>query len=143
MRGFTAPLQWPPDCKSSTATVTRVLAEKINEGAASGDVVSGRALERRVNRGEGKDVKIPNRENNQTQKPATESAPTKPEVTQQPAQKDSEIVKLRRNGSPIRNPGVKMLTVCFFGDRQHSVPGLHRQAFGLDVFLMNEVDAGY
>lgn len=48
---------------AGTATVTRALAEKINETAAPADRVSGRALERRVNRNEGKDVKIPNRDN--------------------------------------------------------------------------------
>jgi hypothetical protein len=35
---------------AGTATVTRVLAERVNEGAAPGDVVTARALEARVER---------------------------------------------------------------------------------------------
>jgi len=42
------------ECGAGTATVAKVLAEKINEGAAPGDVVTAEALEKRVKRNEGK-----------------------------------------------------------------------------------------
>lgn len=41
-------------CQFGTATVTRILAEKVNDGAAPQDQVSGNQLRNRVQYGEGK-----------------------------------------------------------------------------------------
>lgn len=50
---------------AGTATVARVLAEKINEDAAPQDRVTPKALQERVRTREGKDIKISERDNNQ------------------------------------------------------------------------------
>ena len=62
----TFPRPAPPKTGAGTATVTRVLAEHINEGAADGDVVSGSALRSRVQYNEGK-VKCGNSANKPSQ----------------------------------------------------------------------------
>jgi hypothetical protein len=64
---------------AGTATVTRALAEKINDGAVPGDRVSSRALDRRVRRME--DPKIPKRDNKSNsveEKPKSEPKPNPP-----------------------------------------------------------------
>ncbi|GAB6096426.1 hypothetical protein JCM14469_26790 [Desulfatiferula olefinivorans] len=60
---------------AGTATVTRMLAEKVNEGAAQGDRVSGEALKQKVFRHEG--VIGTNRTNNTPVKePPSPTTPT-------------------------------------------------------------------
>jgi len=55
---------------AGTATVTREIANRINDGAAPGDRVSGRGLEMRVHRQEG-DI-VTNRDNNPAPEPEAE-----------------------------------------------------------------------
>lgn len=70
---------------AGTATVMRVLAEKINENAAPGDVVSGKQLRDRVQYNEGK-VKCGNSANNSTFHQPDETASIRPAAMQRQSQ---------------------------------------------------------
>jgi hypothetical protein len=61
---------------AGTATVTRALAARVNEGAAPGDVVSGEALKERVRQREGlNNSKIRNPDNKPNDQPKQKEAP--------------------------------------------------------------------
>ena len=67
---------------AGTATVTRELAARVNDGAAPGDVVSGAALTERVRNKEfGKEVKNRNSDFKPTNQPAQEEKPKQKEKT--------------------------------------------------------------
>ena len=79
---------------AGTATVTRMLADKINDGAAPGDRVSDGALRQRVLAAEGSICRKP------TNKPAAEPAPTDlGQSVPKESNNDTDNIKEEKGGS--------------------------------------------
>ncbi|MBM9512330.1 hypothetical protein [Desulfogranum marinum] len=83
------------NCGAGTATVTKALAQRVNEGAAPGDVVSGEALRQRSLDISGEKKRICSNGTNN---------PTQPEPKNQEEEQESIVEKSHSEATPVKQP---------------------------------------